>query len=642
MIQEKIRELYEIFKGLPTTNPVVRNNQENDAFEILVYDLIFRKSKLNEPISRNDIDELEKNIVPPPDDKIDIFYEEEIHDEQNYHIVQVKNSKLSQSEIRTCFSDMKRTIDNYLDNPKSVSLNLRNIISGSNFDTDCKNNCFYYVVHSGDKNNFRGQKDDENIITLSDLELIQQSLIKFCVPSEKIRIDKKNNFLDYKYLEKQSDGKPRAVLCNLNAYDLAEICNKYINSAIGRNILFGQNLREALTKKSKTFISMCKTIEKEPEYFWYYNNGISIIAEEFDIKEEAGIEYLFLTNFSIVNGAQTTSTFGNYLKNLERDSELHKAENLKKIFVTARIIETKENTDLGKRIATNNNTQNPLSSRDMVSTNDEQGQLQKKYLEGSSPNMFIYIRTGEQLPKTKFFFKHQTVTNDELAQLVFASFLRSPYTAKDKKNTLFNMDNSTDDFVINEEYSKIFNFNNDSEIGELFKRSKDEINELLFIKFLHNKAKKLLKDSYIESILQQENILRDPASDETSRQSAADNIEVLKKYKQINNINLFYNIALYYEFKRQFDILFKVNDKKYEYERIYGKDRKYEQELVAAFAELFNTETINLINELGSDDPSKFVRLKSSQEQFLKKLTEKLNLITFKNRYKSFVDKFKK
>lgn len=642
MIREKIKEYYEIFKGLPSTNSIVRLNIENDAFVILVYDLIFRKSKLNEQISINDMEEIEKCIVPPPDDKIDIFYEEEIYDEQNYHIVQVKNSKLSPDEIKTCFSDMKRTINNYLNDPKSVNVNLRNIISSSNFDIDNKNNCIYYVVHTGDRNSIRGQKDDENIITLSDLELIQQSLAKYRVPMENIQIDKKSNFLDYNYFESQSTQKPRAVLCNLNAYDLAVICNKYINSKIGRNILFGQNLREALTKKSKTFKSMCSTIDKEPEYFWYYNNGISIIAEEFNIIENGHTDYVHLKNFSIINGAQTTSTFGNYLKDLQRDSDSDKIDNLKKIFVTARIVETKEDTELGKKIAINNNTQNPLSTRDMVSKNVEQEQLQRRYLEGSSPNLFIYIRTGEQAPKYKPLMKHQTINNDELAQLVFASFLRSPYIAKDKKNTLFNIDNSTDEYPINEEYSKVFNFsNNDIEKGELFKRTKDEINELLFIKFLHNRSKKILKDSYNESILQQERILNDVSSDETEKRSAADNIEVLKKFKQINNINLFYNIALYYEFKRQFDSLFKAHEKKFDYDRFYSKEKKYERELVDSFAELFNTETISLINELGSADPSKFVRLKSSQDIFLKKLAEKMNSITFKNKYKSFLEKFK-
>jgi hypothetical protein len=50
-IQEKIQEYYDLFKGLPSTKPIVRNNQTNDAFEILTYDLLFRKNKYGEVLT---------------------------------------------------------------------------------------------------------------------------------------------------------------------------------------------------------------------------------------------------------------------------------------------------------------------------------------------------------------------------------------------------------------------------------------------------------------------------------------------------------------------------------------------------------------------------------------------------------------
>lgn len=50
-IQEKIHQYYELFRGLPSTNPIVRKNQENDAFEVLVYDLLFRKNKYGEELT---------------------------------------------------------------------------------------------------------------------------------------------------------------------------------------------------------------------------------------------------------------------------------------------------------------------------------------------------------------------------------------------------------------------------------------------------------------------------------------------------------------------------------------------------------------------------------------------------------------
>jgi hypothetical protein len=71
---------------------------------------------------------------------------------------------------------------------------------------------------------------------------------------------------------------------------------------------------------------------------------------------------------------------------------LYKKENLKNAYVTARVVETKENRGLRKNITIYNNTQNPISSRDMVSNNEEQVQLHKRFIEGELPNIFIQIR----------------------------------------------------------------------------------------------------------------------------------------------------------------------------------------------------------------------------------------------------------
>jgi hypothetical protein len=646
-IQEKIQEYYDIFKGLPSTNPIVRTNQPNDAFEILTYDLLFRKNKYGEQLTKENISELELCIVPPPDDTIDIFYEEEDGDDYLYHIVQVKNTELAEAEIKACFASMKRSIETFIKKRIDVGENLRQVISETNFDED-NNECIYYLVHSGEIDSIKGQKKDERIITESELEIILKSVINFCVPFEKIETDRTNNFIAYSNTDETTDEKYSAYQVNLNAYDLAILCNKYINSEIGKNILFGQNLREALSTASRTFAGMCKTLDNEPQNFWFYNNGITIIAEEVDLKKnDRGRDVLSLTNFSIINGAQTTSAFGNYLKIAERDDTnldaRKKKENLRKAFVTARVVETKENKSLRGNITIFNNTQNPISSRDMVSNNEEQKQLQKKFLDNEAPNIFIQIRRGESKPKHKYFEKHQVISNDELAQYVFAGFLSSPYTAKDKKNSLFNRDNTTSDYEINKEYHSVFNYLNDSEKqGELFKRSKDEVNELLFIKQLHNRAKKFLKDNYTTKIETLSKVLENPSSDAKAKESAERTIEVLRKYKQINNVNTFYNIALYYEFKRQFDSLIGASLKKFDFKNYYSRDKTHELELIKAFAELFTTETNELINELGHNDPPKFTRGSTSPKIFFAKLTEKLAINpVLQDKYTQFITKYK-
>ena len=54
------------------------------------------------------------------------------------------------------------------------------------------------------------------------------------------------------------------LLCNFNGYDLAGLSNEYASTLVGRNILFSQNLRESLSKKSKTYENMFETINTQP------------------------------------------------------------------------------------------------------------------------------------------------------------------------------------------------------------------------------------------------------------------------------------------------------------------------------------------------------------------------------------------
>jgi hypothetical protein len=279
----------------------------------------------------------------------------------------------------------------------------------------------------------------------------------------------------------------------------------------------------------------------------------------------------------------------------------------------------------------------------MVANNEEQKLLQKRFLEDGKPFIFIQIRRGETKPKYKSFEKHQITTNEELAQYVFAGFLFKPYVAKDKKNSLFNRDNSSNDYDLNKDYYSVFNYSESQEKkGELFKRSKEEVNELLFVKHLHTKAKKYLKDIYTTKIEAFENTIL-TTSDVNLKQQTEKSILILKKNRQINNINTFYNISLYYQFKRNFDTLIGAETKIFDYEKFYGKDKSYETDLIKMFADIFTSKTNELIYELGQNDPPKFTRSPSSPTPFFDSLNEKLAVnLSLQEKYTEFVRSFKK
>ena len=109
---------------------------------------------------------------------------------------------------------------------------------------------------------------------------------------------------------------------------------------------------------------------------------------------------------------------------------------INEVFILARIVETMDDDQFKNKITLFNNTQNPISTRDMVSNNPEQIQLQKKLL-NSDPNIYIDIRRGALKPKGIQFEKHRVVTNTELAQFIYSSVLQKPFIAKDKKKYNF-------------------------------------------------------------------------------------------------------------------------------------------------------------------------------------------------------------
>jgi len=82
-----------------------------------------------------------------------------------------------------------------------------------------------------------------------------------------------------------------------------------------KNRLFDRNIRQVLGK-TEVNDEIEKTIKEHPLLFWYYNNGITIIANKIE-KTIVGsnnreLGSFKLTNLNIVNGAQTVSTIGKY------------------------------------------------------------------------------------------------------------------------------------------------------------------------------------------------------------------------------------------------------------------------------------------------------------------------------------------
>lgn len=149
----------------------------------------------------------------------------------------------------------------------------------------------------------------------------------------------------------------------------AEIASWYVEHGAD---LFAENIRVVIPR-SEINDGIKETIVNSPEEFFYFNNGITMLADSIEMGPGGALSrdvgYFKLKNASIVNGAQTVSTLGRLVNGLHE-------ENLGRAFVMIRCIEVPaEEEQLGAAITRYANTQNQVSSQDFAFLDPEQGRL---------------------------------------------------------------------------------------------------------------------------------------------------------------------------------------------------------------------------------------------------------------------------
>ena len=217
------------------------------------------------------------------------------------------------------------------------------------------------------------------------------------------------------------------VVASLKGLDLFKAYKEY------KGAIFVQNLRYYLGKGGKINKEIRATIEsnKERKNFWYYNNGLTIICDDFEIKNKN----LIVKNLQIVNGGQTTkSIYETLLSIKEKD-----AEDLK---VIARIIKTTETDGLIDRIRDFNNRQNPTKPRDFIAHDKKQRELQTEF---KGLNYFYEIGRGERNEESflRDIKRKKLIVVDNLtvAQAHY-SFMGFPAEAKSSKGALLDPNQS--------------------------------------------------------------------------------------------------------------------------------------------------------------------------------------------------------
>ena len=256
-------------------------------------------------------------------------------------------------------------------------------------------------------------------------------------------------------LEYINDQEYEGNVYTAKLYDLIKIYN-----CIG-NSLFDENVRYKISDTLDVEEKIRDTLEKDPSSFWFYNNGIAMLAKRNALHdaEEFKITYNYSNNnqLQIINGAQTITCAADYYyelnQKIENDTETLSIEtdekkkldiqsrilkykkimeNFHKAYIVLRIIyNDKATNDFIKNVSLSLNRQKPIKNYDLKYMTPEVQIINNLYEDNDKQCPYFYI-----------LISGEASTNDNSCDLI--SFmkiyaiceLQKPGTARNGKGSL--------------------------------------------------------------------------------------------------------------------------------------------------------------------------------------------------------------
>ncbi|MBL1067923.1 AIPR family protein [Streptomyces sp. 7-21] len=180
----------------------------------------------------------------------------------------------------------------------------------------------------------------------------------------------------------------KAMYGTMTVPDLADLYEEHPRG------LFARNIRDSLDE-SDVNLKIRRTLREEPEHFWYFSNGITMLCETITPLGRAlpgKVGHFQLTGVSVVNGAQTVSAIHRAFK-----EDPDAAQDGR---VLVRLISLEHcPPGFGDQVTTTTNTQNPIEERDFKSL--DQGQLNLRDAFALKLNRIYVIKRGEAIPTSE-------------------------------------------------------------------------------------------------------------------------------------------------------------------------------------------------------------------------------------------------
>lgn len=202
-------------------------------------------------------------------------------------------------------------------------------------------------------------------------------------------------------LASHHDTKYKSYMCVLPGAMLASMYNNF-----GSRLLEG-NVRAFLSLRGGVNKGIRDTILNEPQMFFAYNNGITVVASEIGTREKDGaVGLLWAKDLQVVNGGQTTASLAMAARN-------DKA-NLDNVLVQMKlsVIPADESSEIIPRISRYANSQNKVSDADFFSNHEFH-----RRMEEISRRLWAPAHDGKQYNTHWFYERARGQYVTELAKL---------------------------------------------------------------------------------------------------------------------------------------------------------------------------------------------------------------------------------
>lgn len=374
----------------------------------------------------------EENIIL--DKNIDFIWTDS-REENNIIFVKICNRK----EIIDNHFEIVSNIRNNRNNYKEYIENIEEKFDDEEDELTNK----YILINADDKdisnkdsiinelNDLAGKETNEcfEIINLNDInnKINIQIRKDLYIKDGEFELDQPDNFLKYSTNNKLID---KAIVCNISAKSLKENYDEH-----GNNLL---NLNLRYFKKTKAIDQDIEDSIKEGSNFWFLNNGLYIICDSFKFIKNK----IKLTNFSIINGGQTTYNISHTDFN-------------KDFYIICKIVSIKNWTDNNKKdeayefankIAIASNKQKPIKNKDLIANKPIINKIKEKIISCkhfiNDEMIFCESKNGEfssLKEEVRKMYKKECVKSIEFfIQLAYSWNYILPGTGKSGKAKIYN------------------------------------------------------------------------------------------------------------------------------------------------------------------------------------------------------------